>query len=214
MTWLGVCFYATSSRCGARDTMTGQIETGALVLVVGPSGAGKDTLIDRARGHFGRERRLVFARRMITRASDGVSEDSDSITPAEFDALEGAGQLLLSWRAHGLGYAIAGHERETLQQGKVLVANVSRTVIGDAERRARHVLVVHVTAPINVLAQRIAARGREAADDIAARLARQAPLQTATADVIEILNDRDVESAAVQFNDALAGVMERARARG
>ncbi|MEZ5854134.1 MAG: phosphonate metabolism protein/1,5-bisphosphokinase (PRPP-forming) PhnN [Hyphomicrobiaceae bacterium] len=194
--------------------MAEQIETGALVLVVGPSGAGKDTLIDRARAELGQDPRLTFARRIITRASDGISEDNDAISRTEFAAREAAGTFLLSWQAHGLGYAIPGEGRDVLRQSKVLVANVSRTVIGEAERQAQNVVVLHVTAPIDVLAQRIAARGREAADDIAARLARQAPLQVSTAGLVEIVNDRDVDTAARQFNRALVSITEQVAARG
>ncbi len=192
----------------------GRIETGVLALVVGPSGAGKDTLIEQARHAFGRDARMVFARRTITRASDGVSEDNDAVDRAQFDADEAAGRYLLSWRAHGLGYAIPGQGENALRQGKVLVANVSRTVIGNAELRARHVVVLHVTAPIDVLAQRIAARGRESREEITSRLARQPPLQASSAGVVEIINDREPEHAAAQFNDVLIRLAAQAEARG
>ncbi|MFV0295626.1 MAG: phosphonate metabolism protein/1,5-bisphosphokinase (PRPP-forming) PhnN [Hyphomicrobiaceae bacterium] len=180
-----------------------------LVLVVGPSGAGKDTLIDAARAVFAGDPRFVFARRIITRVSDGATEDNDTLSPEAFDAAEIAGKFLLSWRAHGLGYAIAMEGWRALGTGQVLVANVSRAVIADAERKTGQVVVLHVTAPLPVLARRIAARGRETEADIAKRLARQMPLSIQSAEVLEIVNDGALEEAAARFNAALRAVADR-----
>ncbi len=179
------------------------IATGTLALVVGPSGAGKDTLIDAARAELAAEDGFVFARRVVTRASHDASEQHDAMTPEAFDRAEAEGAFLLSWRAHGLGYAIPDAARQALRASRVVVANVSRGSISDAERLVERVVVLHVTAPIEVLAQRIATRGREPAEDIAARLQRQAAFTVGRAPVIEIINDRDIEDAARRFTAAL-----------
>ena len=68
--------------------------------------------------------------------------------------------------------------------------------IAVAERLAERVVVLNITAPIAVLAQRLAARGREAEADIAARLKREAPLTAERAEIVTILNDRSVAEAA------------------
>ena len=52
---------------------------GVFVAVVGPSGAGKDTLIDYARAHLAGEPDYEFVRRVITRPNDGSSEDHDTL---------------------------------------------------------------------------------------------------------------------------------------
>ena len=52
-----------------------------LVAIVGPSGAGKDTLI---RGALAARPDLHLARRVITRPADTDSEDFDSVTEADF----------------------------------------------------------------------------------------------------------------------------------
>ncbi len=76
-----------------------------------------------------------------------------------------------------------------------MIANVSRAAI--AEARARYSCkVVEITAPPEVLAKRLAARGRESESDIAARLAREAaPVE---ADVT-IVNDGPPETAGAIF---------------
>ena len=57
-----------------------------LVLVVGPSGAGKDTLIERAREALAGEARFRFVRREITRPEGAGGEDHIAVTPAAFAA--------------------------------------------------------------------------------------------------------------------------------
>jgi ribose 1,5-bisphosphokinase len=133
---------------------------GALVLVVGPSGAGKDTLIDGARVVLASDRRFFFPRRAVTRAAD-VSEDHNSITPQDFTNAQGRGDFLLSWSAHGLSYGIPSDAARHLSNGEVVVCNVSRTIIDLARQRCAIVRVVFVTAPTELRANRLSQRGRE-----------------------------------------------------
>ena len=62
------------------------MQTGVLVLVVGPSGAGKDTLMDAARAGLAADPRYRFARRLITRPAMAGAEDHDSCDEAGFRA--------------------------------------------------------------------------------------------------------------------------------
>lgn len=144
---------------------------GTLLLVVGPSGAGKDTLIDIARARFGGDGRVLFARRLVTRAA-GAGEAHGTLDEAAFAAGRDAGDFPLHWRAHGLGYALGPEVGAAIAAGGVVVANGSRATLPEARRRFARVRVVHVTAPVAVRADRLAARGREEAADIAERLAR------------------------------------------
>jgi len=179
---------------------------GALVLVVGPSGAGKDTLMDAARAALAGEASVRFVRRLITRPAMAGAEDHDSCSEAEFAAAEVRAEMALSWRAHGLSYGIPAAELATIAAGAVVIANISRGSIAEAERLARRVVVVNITAPDVVLARRLAARGRESEADIAARLAREAPLRTRTAELVAIQNDRTVAEAAAEFVALLRGL--------
>lgn len=180
-----------------------RVVSGTLALVVGPSGAGKDTLIDTARAELATDESFYFARRVVTRQSHDASEQHDAMTPEAFDRAEVEGAFLLSWRAHGLGYAIPDAARQALRASRVVVANVSRGSIADAEQLVERVVVLHVTAPVSVLAQRIANRGREPFEAIASRLQRQAPLTANRARIIDIVNDGTIEDAARLFTDAL-----------
>ena len=148
------------------------VRTGAFIAVVGPSGAGKDTLIDYARKALSDEAGVEFVRRVITRPCDGETEDHDSLTAEAFeDALE-AGAFALAWGAHGLRYALPASAGFAVAQGRVAVANVSRAVIAALRDRYAKVVVVEITAPPDVLAARLAARGRETGGAVEARLGR------------------------------------------
>jgi phosphonate metabolism protein PhnN/1,5-bisphosphokinase (PRPP-forming) len=189
------------------------ISAGALALVVGPSGAGKDTLMAAAKAALAGDERIVFARRIVTRPSHEATESHDVMSTPEFERAEQAGQFLLSWRAHGLGYAIPGSIRAELEACKVVIANVSRTSIRAAEDKVDTVVVLHVTAPLAVLAQRIARRGREPVEAIAARLAREAQVTAARSAIVEVVNDGGVEEATRLFTDVLRAIAEQSTRR-
>lgn len=182
------------------------MQTGVLVLVVGPSGAGKDTLMDAARAGLAGDPGYRFARRLITRPAMAGAEDHDSCDEAEFRAIEADGGLALSWQAHGLSYGIPAAELAGIGTGAVVIVNVSRAAIAVAERLAERVVVLNITAPVAVLAQRLAARGRETEADIAARLKREAPLTVERAEIVTILNDRSVAEAAEELLAVLRGL--------
>ena len=146
-----------------------------MILIVGPSGAGKDTLLNGVRdavqaveGHGG----MRFVRRVITRPGDLGEEAHESVTEQEFELREQAGDFALSWRAHGLRYGVPSDVSFDLARGRVVIANVSRAVVADAATRFS-VAVIEVTAGREILAARLAERGREDAGDVARRMARE-----------------------------------------
>ncbi len=169
--------------------------TGVLVAVVGPSGAGKDTLMDAARAALAGDPRIVFVRRAITRPAEAGGEDHLPMSRDAFTASRDAGGFALWWEAHGLFYGLPREAVDgPLSAGRTLVANLSRGVL--AEAASRHPLrVLEITAPPDILAARLAARGREEAADVARRLARDAPLPAGLA-VATVVNDASVEAGA------------------
>jgi ribose 1,5-bisphosphokinase len=179
---------------------------GRLVLVVGPSGAGKDTLLDLAKAAHKGNPDVVFARRVITR--EPMGEDHDTLDEAAFISARQNGAFLLAWRAHGLHYGIPSSLRHDLQCGRMVIANVSRSVIPDAENLDANVTVLNVTAATDVLAQRIASRGRESLADIELRLKREQPILTTHAQLINVQNDGALEDAARLFMAALASCQQ------
>lgn len=145
---------------------------GIFVAVVGPSGAGKDTLLNGAVKALAGRKDIVFARRIITRASDGATEDHDTLSVEAFDAARQAGAFSLFWQANGLNYALPASTLDAQRSGCMIVANLSRAVLDDALRVYGAVVLIEVTATREVLAQRLLARGRESAEDIEQRLQR------------------------------------------
>ncbi|MEI6574168.1 MAG: phosphonate metabolism protein/1,5-bisphosphokinase (PRPP-forming) PhnN [Alphaproteobacteria bacterium] len=168
-----------------------EIKKGALVLVVGPSGSGKDTLIGLARTRLADDPRFVFPRRVITREAQADAEDHDTLDVAGFDVARNAGQFALHWGAHGLFYGLTKTSLESVNTGATAIINVSRGVIAEAEALEARITVISVKCRPELLAERIARRGRETADDILLRLKREAPIKATTARVIEIVNETD-----------------------
>ena len=173
-----------------------------LVLVVGPSGAGKDSLLNAARDMFRGDSRIHFARRAITRPADPDGENHEPVTEAEF----GERDFALSWSAHGLRYGISA-----VNTAPVVVANVSRGVIATAAAQYP-VRVIEVTAPPEILAARLAARGRETAADVARRLDRTALIPPGVA-VETVWNDATLAIGVERFIATLRRVVDAALQR-
>jgi len=187
----------------------GKIGPGTLVPVVGPSGAGKDTLIRLAAETFAANAHVRVVRRLITRAADADIEDHDTLSDAAFDDLVATDRVALHWRAHNLGYAIPLVVDDWIAAGDIVIANLSRTVIPQAARRYRNVTVAHVTAPPEVLRARIEGRGRESGADIDERLTPVPLSVPAGVDLVEIVNDRAPEDAAKRLTDVMEGLLQR-----
>lgn len=172
---------------------------GTLFLVVGPSGAGKDTLIAAARERLAHA--YAFPRRTITRPAIPGDEDHIVEDTATFEAHERAGAFALSWRAHGVAYGIPATIAGDLDAGRHVIANVSRATVPEARRRFQPCRVILVTASADVLRARLTARRREDASAIAERLERAPPVE---ADTI-IVNDGPLEEGVVALVNALKG---------
>ena len=170
---------------------TGAIGPGRLVLVVGPSGAGKDTLLRLARAACVDDHDVVFPRRVVTRASS-ADEDNIAVGPDDFARAREHGDFAVHWDAHGHSYALPQEINDDIRAGRAVVVNVSRTVIAALREAYANVVVVAITAPPDVLAQRLAARARNSDGNIAARLARSVDDASVEADVT-ILNAGSAE---------------------
>jgi phosphonate metabolism protein PhnN/1,5-bisphosphokinase (PRPP-forming) len=173
-----------------------------LVLVVGPSGAGKDTLLEAARAALVGDPRFRFVRRVITRPAEAGGEDHEAVSEEAF----GTRSFALQWQAHGLRYGLPIDIVDDLTLGKVVVANVSRGVIAHAAD-LYPTKVIEVTAAPDILAQRLAARGRETADDMSKRLSRAVVIPGGVP-VYTIMNDGSVAEAADRFVGALVRAAE------
>jgi ribose 1,5-bisphosphokinase len=147
------------------------IGPGRLVLVVGPSGAGKDTLIARARAACREDRAVVFPRRIVTRPPSAF-EDNELMPQQAFEQAVARGAFAFCWSAHGHSYGIPVAIDAEIEAGRTVVCNVSRMVVEEVRARYANVMVVLITAPREVLAARLAARGRPSDVSIAERVDR------------------------------------------
>ncbi len=188
------------TRSGERP---GAIGPGRLVLVVGPSGAGKDTLMGLAKVACAEDANIVFPRRLITREAS-ASEDNDQISFEAFRQGLADDAYAMHWEAHGHGYALPRAIEDDIRAGRTVIANVSRTVIAEMRRAYAEVVVVSITAPANVLAQRIAARARGSDGNIAQRLSRTVDDLAAIPDAT-IMNVGSADYHARQFVRIIKG---------
>ena len=176
---------------------------GILFLVVGPSGVGKDSLLDGARAALSDNSRYAFPQRIITRPAAAGGEDHRAVSIQEFAEMRAVGAFALSWYANGLDYAIPAKIDDLLAEGRHVVVNVSRTIVDDARRRYQPLRVIVVTAPADIVAARLAGRGRESAEDIAERLARGALALPEGPDVGVVVNDGSLETSIARMLAAL-----------
>lgn len=142
-----------------------------IILLVGPSGSGKDSLLRLARKEFKSDPTIAFARRYITRPPD-TSEDNYYIDPVGFTHLEETGFFLSTWRAHGNCYGIPGHLFSDRQPYATLICSVSRAATADFEEHNPQATTIEISVSKDVLRSRLRERGREQGGDIDRRLLR------------------------------------------
>lgn len=174
---------------------------------MGPSGAGKDTLLALARARLAGEP-FAFAHRYITRAPVAGDENFVSLTPAEFDVRRAEGLFAFAWNARGVDYGIGYEIALWREAGLTVVVSGSRADwLGGAPARAGAVPILVDAAPAT-LAARLAARGREDPTQIAARLARAAAFDTEFPGLVRIDNDGAPETAAAALVTALRAIRD------
>ena len=179
---------------------------GKLVLVVGPSGAGKDTLINGAKAALADDRDFVFPRRVVTREAVAALEDHDTVTPEQFALHEANGAYALSWEAHGLRYGLPVSLVDDLNAGRIVVMNGSRAMTGAAVEKFPGTRVVLIEATPEVRAARLAGRGRESAAEIEARLRRE--VNAPVPDAIRIDNSGARDDGISRFLAALRALRQ------
>jgi ribose 1,5-bisphosphokinase len=174
--------------------------TGRLFLVVGPSGVGKDTLLAGAKAA---DAALHWARRVITRPATDGGEPFEGVTADAFQQRLTAGEFALHWQAHGLSYGVPAPELAPLTKGATVLVNGSRGAVAAALAAFPALIVVRISAPSGVLADRLVARGRESREDIIARLGRASYTLPESTRVIDIQNTGTPSQGVAQLLQAL-----------
>jgi ribose 1,5-bisphosphokinase len=144
---------------------------GTLIFLMGPSGSGKDSLIEAARSPL-QTLNCVVVRRVITRSAESVGEDAVGVSQEEFEERKAKGDFALSWHANGLDYGIPAVVDQWLKDGRHVLINGSRGHLAQALRRYPTLLPVLLTVKDDVLRERLLRRGREGLAEIEARLRR------------------------------------------
>jgi ribose 1,5-bisphosphokinase len=173
------------------------IGPGRLILVVGPSGAGKDTLLNLAKSSCAEDPNIVFAQRVVTREASAF-ENNEQIGVEDFRQALAKGDYAMHWEAHGHCYGLPRAIDDDIRAGRTVIANVSRTVIGAMRNAYEQVVVVSITAPPQVLAERLAMRSRSSDGQLEHRLSRKIDDASAAPD-FTILNVCSAEYHARQF---------------
>lgn len=177
--------------------------TGTLFAVVGRSGAGKDSVMNHARAALAGDDRVLFVRRVISRPADSRGEDHEPVTGDQFRRQLADGAFCAAWDAHGLHYGIPMHVLGHVGAGGIAIVNGSRQALDRLFDRFAHVQVVEIVAAPDVIAARLAARGRETNEEIAARLRRSVPAYRGADAAIAIDNSGPLAVA----GDALVGLI-------
>ncbi|EJN03909.1 phosphonate metabolism protein/1,5-bisphosphokinase (PRPP-forming) PhnN [Phyllobacterium sp. YR531] len=188
----------------------GFVGNGVFVAVVGPSGAGKDTILDYARVALKDQAGFHFVRRVVTRPSSVDAEDHDTLSREEFAIALQSGAFAHQWQAHGLCYGLPVSIHDEIRRGAVAIANVSRGIIPALRATYGQFVVVHITASHEVLAQRLAARGRESAKEIEYRLLRAGTNPCDPSDAIMIDNSGHMSRAGDEFVTLLKKIAMKA----
>ena len=185
------------------------IGPGRFIVVVGPSGAGKDTLIGLARAACADDGNIVFPRRVVTREAS-ASEDNEQVSLGAFQQARRRGDFAVHWEAHGHCYALSAAIDDDIRAGRTVVANVSRTVVDTIRCGYADVTVVSITAPPEILGQRLAARARSSDGEIEYRLSRAVD-EVAIAPDVTIANVGRVEDHA---RELLQVIKARSKSEG
>lgn len=167
---------------------------GRLIYLIGPSGSGKDSLLDAAREQL-TAGGVRIARRVITRSAEAVGESAEAVSCPEFDRLERSGAFAMSWRANELAYGIPLQINQWLADGEDVLVNGSRAYLEQARQRYPDMLAVLLCVRPEVLRQRLLKRNRETPEQIEARLARNARFEDSLDELFLLDNSGDLQDS-------------------
>ena len=166
---------------------------GLFLAIVGPSGSGKDTIIEALCKQLPNIKRV---KRYITREQQKAGgEDSYNIDFDTFRKLERDGGFAFSWSAHHLKYGLPITIFDEINVGKSLIANISRSILDQLSDKFEYYEIILITASDKILAERLEKRGRESKAQIEERLARSSFTIPNGISPLIIRNETTVEDA-------------------
>jgi len=182
---------------------------GALVYVMGPSGAGKDSLIQYARRKLAASQPVLFAHRYITRPPGEDIENYVSLSPAEFAQRAGHGLFAFSWSAYGFDYGVGVEIHAWRNAGFAVVVDGSRAHFARHADALGDAVPVLITASAETLRCRLTRRGREDAAAIERRVQRAAEIPVAHRALVTIDNSGTLEEGGDRLTEILIDCAQR-----
>jgi ribose 1,5-bisphosphokinase len=170
-----------------------------LIYICGPSGAGKDTLIQFARTKLSENNHFLFAHRYITRPANAGGENHIALSPKEFVIRLSAGLFAMHWESHGLHYGIGSEIDLWLAAGKSVIVNGSREYLPHAKARFPQLVDILIDLPDSLLEKRLMERGRESREQILERMERNRQLKNSLPPSFTLLNEGSIHDAGHQL---------------
>lgn len=184
------------------------LSSGQLVAIVGPSGVGKDSVMEGVKKACPE---VELVRRVITRDAGAGGENFDSVSEQAFERLRSQGAFALHWQAHGLRYGIPISINGQIADGKIVMFNGSRAALPIAQELYPDMKIVVITAKPETLAHRLKNRGRESEDDIKRRLARASYQAPEGPNVYQVSNDGELSETIISIKSLLNLEVENAQ---
>ncbi len=171
-----------------------------IVLIVGPSGVGKDSLLKEARKFL--DDSFTFLNRYITR-KPCKNEDNFYLDEYAFEILKHNSFFISTWNAHGNYYGIA---KNSIKNG-INIISISRSKIKDFENFYDNVFTINITVSKENLRKRLKLRGRETEDEIEKRLNRTY-VKVEAKNLIEFDNSERLELTSKKFLELLKSIRD------
>jgi ribose 1,5-bisphosphokinase len=170
-----------------------------IVYVMGPSGAGKDSVLRYARERLDGQHPIVFAHRYITRPPTPGDENHIALTASEFAARKARNLFAMHWHAHGFEYGIGIEIEQWREAGCLVVVSGSREHFERQLASAAGIVPVIITSDPETLTARLTARSREDAHTVRERVARAVAAPQAHPALVTIDNSGPLEHAGDSF---------------
>ncbi len=181
---------------------------GTLILVVGNSGSGKDSIINGVSEKYPLDLKKVYiVKRYITRPPS-KTEDNYFISSEEFNEMGKKGKFALQWHIYGLDYGVPIEIEEWLKNGHTVIVNVSRTIINDTRKKYKNLKVVFIEVPLEITLQRLKIRERESEQGLKERIERARNNQKFPEADFEIDNSGELDEAISQFLNYVISIVK------
>ena len=172
-----------------------KIFPGLLILIVGNSGSGKDSIMKGVIERYPSDLKpLHLTQRYITRPSSDT-EDNIAISPENFRKKSLQSEFALEWHIYGLDYGVPIEIDRWLKKGHPVLVNVSRSIVNKARELYQNVLVVFIKVPFEITLKRVKDRARESGERLEERIQRAKENQSFPDADFNIDNSGDIEVA-------------------